>query len=83
MRVTPHAMAWAIQAPSPDTRGEAVSRAVGGLGMLVGVAVLLMVPLVVVARAGMRRRRESRVTREETATPDAWRLAGRRMGEDA
>lgn len=71
-----------MQAPSHETRGEAVSRAVGGLGMLVGVAVLLMVPLVVVARAGVRRRRESRVTREETVSADAWRLAGRRMGED-
>lgn len=61
------------------TTWQAPMRLVGGLGMLAGVALLLAVPLLLVARASSRRRRRATGIDAPTATIDAWAASGSRL----
>jgi hypothetical protein len=56
-----------------------MSRLVGGLGLLVGVTLILVIPLLLMARAASCRRRAARSAERAGGPVDAWAMAGRRM----
>lgn len=57
-----------------------VVRAVGGMGLLAGVAVLLAIPLAVAVWMAARRRRPARPSSPKPLQ-DAWAVSARRMEE--
>lgn len=59
-----------------------VVRAVGGMGLLAGVAVLLAIPLAVAVWIAARRRRSARPS-SPTPLQDAWAISARRMKESS
>lgn len=72
------------QLPGGDLPDAGMSRAIGGLGMLLGVAVLLAIPLVLIAvRSARSRRRAAARSAAPGASVDAWSLSARRLGEES
>ncbi|MFM1831113.1 MAG: hypothetical protein RLZZ558_1453 [Planctomycetota bacterium] len=61
--------------------GAAWQRILGGAGLLVAIVVLLAIPVFLAWRGGRARRRRACRSGRTTQVPDAWRLAGQRLGE--
>ena len=70
-------------AEAPEGRDANLQRVLGGIGLIVAVALLLTVPLVIAVRSAARRQRGAGPAQQQRAGVDAWSESARRLGGDA